>query len=70
MQCELQQFMSLNVVSLSYPYGFKFYDQAIQKNKASIAFGEIILVVIGILFALQIDNWNENRTIRKQNSCF
>lgn len=25
------------------------------------AFGEIILVVIGILFALQINNWNENR---------
>lgn len=28
------------------------------------AFGEIILVVIGILIALQISNWNENR---KQN---
>ena len=25
------------------------------------AFGEIILVVIGILIALQINNWNENR---------
>ena len=25
------------------------------------ASGEIILVVVGILFALQIDNWNENR---------
>ena len=23
--------------------------------------GEIILVIIGILFALQINNWNENR---------
>jgi len=28
------------------------------------ASGEIVLVVIGILFALQIDNWNENRSIR------
>jgi len=28
------------------------------------ASGEIILVVIGILFALQIDNWSENRRIR------
>ena len=25
------------------------------------AFGEIILVVIGILIALQINNWNESR---------
>jgi hypothetical protein len=28
------------------------------------ASGEIILVVIGILFAFQIDNWNENRNLR------
>ncbi len=28
------------------------------------ASGEILLVVIGIVFALQIDNWNENRNIR------
>ena len=33
------------------------------------AIGEIILVVIGILIALQINNWNENRkvNITKQN---
>ncbi len=30
------------------------------------AFGEIILVVIGILIALQINNWNENRKSRIQ----
>ena len=29
------------------------------------AIGEIILVVIGILIALQINNWNENRKTRK-----
>ena len=29
------------------------------------AFGEIILVVIGILIALQINNWNENHKKRK-----
>ncbi len=28
------------------------------------AFGEIILVVIGILIALQINNWNENRKLK------
>ncbi len=28
------------------------------------AVGEIILVVIGILIALQINNWNENRKVR------
>ena len=30
------------------------------------AIGEIILVVIGILIALQINNWNENRKERQQ----
>ena len=30
------------------------------------AIGEIILVVIGILIALQINNWNENRKEREQ----
>ncbi|MBR9847636.1 MAG: mechanosensitive ion channel [Algicola sp.] len=29
------------------------------------ALGEIVLVVIGILIALQINNWNENRKTRK-----
>ena len=30
------------------------------------AIGEIVLVVIGILIALQINNWNENRKINKE----
>ncbi len=30
------------------------------------AVGEIVLVVIGILIALQINNWNENRKLLKQ----
>jgi hypothetical protein len=30
------------------------------------AIGEIILVVIGILIALQINNWNQNRINDKQ----
>lgn len=29
------------------------------------AFGEILLVVIGILIALQVNNWNENRILEK-----
>jgi len=32
------------------------------------AIGEIILVVIGILIALSINNWNENRKIKVQES--
>ena len=32
------------------------------------AFGEIVLVVIGILIALQINNWNENRKNRISES--
>lgn len=45
----------------------------IMENKTSrylkYAMGEIILVVIGILIALQINNWNENRKVEiiKQN---
>ena len=30
------------------------------------AIGEIVLVVIGILIALQINNWNESRKKKKQ----
>jgi len=37
----------------------------IEKNKTrkylKYAIGEIVLVVIGILIALQINNWNENQ---------
>ena len=40
----------------------------IMENKTSkylkYAIGEIVLVMIGILLALQINNWNENRKIR------
>jgi hypothetical protein len=40
------------------------------ENKTSkyfkYAIGEIVLVVIGILIALQINNWNENRNSRNQ----
>jgi hypothetical protein len=32
------------------------------------AIGEIVLVVVGILIALQINNWNEERKIRKELS--
>jgi len=31
------------------------------------AIGEIILVVIGILIALQINNWNQQRILEKQS---
>ena len=32
------------------------------------AIGEIILVVIGILIALQINNWNENKKLQKEEA--
>lgn len=42
----------------------------IMENKTSkylkYAIGEILLVVIGILIALQINNWNEKRKIQKE----
>lgn len=34
------------------------------------ALGEILLVVIGILIALQINTWNENRKYRNQEAAF
>ncbi|WP_282135714.1 DUF6090 family protein [Seonamhaeicola maritimus] len=36
------------------------------KNYLLYAVGEIILVVIGILIALQVNNWNQDRTLKKQ----
>jgi len=30
------------------------------------AIGEIVLVVIGIIIALQLNNWNENRVLKKE----
>ena len=43
--------------------------QLLSENKFShyslYALGEILLVVIGIVIALQLDNWNEDRNFRK-----
>ncbi len=48
----------------------KIRQKLLTENKFSkyliYAIGEIILVVIGILIALQINNWNEDRKERKQ----
>jgi hypothetical protein len=48
----------------------KIRQNMIRENKASkyllYAIGEIILVVIGILIALSINNWNENRRVQQQ----
>lgn len=52
----------------------KIRQQLLTENKLSkylvYAIGEIVLVVIGILIALQINNWNENRktNIKIKNS--
>ncbi|MCO5724144.1 DUF6090 family protein [Robiginitalea marina] len=51
---------------------FRFFrtlrQRLVTENKYSkyllYAFGEIMLVVIGIVIALQIDNWNEERKLR------
>ena len=48
----------------------KIRQSFIKKNKFSkylvYAIGEIMLVVIGILIALQINNWNENRILKQK----
>jgi hypothetical protein len=46
----------------------------VEKNKTGkylkYAIGEIILVVIGILIALQINTWNENKKLRNQEQIY
>lgn len=39
-------------------------------NYLKYAIGEIVLVMIGILLALQVNNWNENRKIEKEQTLF
>lgn len=36
------------------------------RNYLKYAIGELILVVVGILIALSINNWNQNRTFKKE----
>lgn len=52
----------------------KIRQKTLTENKfgkyLTYAIGEIILVVIGILIALSINNWNENRKIRKQETIY
>ena len=52
----------------------KIRQRLLTENKYSkyliYAIGEIILVVLGILIALQINNWNENRKTKKLERVF
>ncbi|MBT8272174.1 MAG: hypothetical protein KJO77_00095 [Bacteroidia bacterium] len=50
----------------------RFRQQLLSENKfrkyVLYAVGEIILVVIGILIALQINNWNQNQKLKKEET--
>jgi hypothetical protein len=46
----------------------KFIDEGNFKRYLIYAIGEILLVMIGILLALQVNNWNENKKDRKVES--
>jgi hypothetical protein len=52
----------------------KIRENLVMENKTSkyfkYAIGEIVLVVIGILIALQINNWNENKKNKKTELLF
>ncbi len=52
------------------PFFRKIREGLLTQNKISkyliYAIGEIVLVVIGILIALQVNNWNENRKLEKK----
>ena len=41
----------------------KLIEQSKVRNYFFYAIGEILLVVIGILIALQVNNWNEERKL-------
>ena len=42
----------------------RFADDNKPMKYTRYAIGEIVLVVIGILIALQINNWNENKKVK------
>jgi hypothetical protein len=44
----------------------KLVEQGKLKNYMVYAIGEIVLVMVGILLALQVNTWNENRKAEKQ----
>lgn len=48
----------------------KIRKQLLYENKTGrylkYAIGEIVLVMIGILLALQVNNWNQNRSLKKE----
>ena len=50
----------------------KIRQTSLMENKTGkylkYAIGEIVLVVIGILIAIQINNWNQNKIIQKENT--
>lgn len=52
----------------------KIREKLLEQNKVtqyiSYAVGEIFLVVVGILIALQINNWNENRKLDQQEKSY
>jgi len=54
------------------PFFRKLRQRLLAKNQLTryllYAFGEILLVVIGILLALQVNNWNEDRKFRAQQA--
>ncbi len=43
----------------------KLIEQDKAKNYLLYALGEIFLVVLGILIAIQVSNWNENRILER-----
>ena len=49
---------------------YKIRKQMLDQNKTGrylkYAIGEIILVMIGILLALQVNNWNQARQLQKE----
>ena len=49
----------------------KIRENMVKENRVSkyilYAIGEIVLVVIGILIALSINNWNEQKKNRREN---
>jgi len=58
----------IDMIKLFKKLGYTSLETGKNSKYLKYAIGEIILVVLGILIALSINNWNENRKSRNEEA--